>query len=305
MSFLWKYVHKLKYENRYNEADPCMTSFLNQPLDKNGPSTREIDLVDSQQLLAISIANASVNVMVEDDRAGTGVHVQALTTRSIDVTVAGEDLSTTVLAAVNTVLINPSTCNLAGSADHDLVFLALGRTVLVEVTAGPAREEEIVVAAPSEDKGTLRRTRGGAVVLDIVRRAANLQGRVVHGSLVDVAPEGAKVHVESRAVPDQVAIDGVVGGASLGGDAGSSVVGPGSHIHRVRGCNTNGRVLSAKFRGGVVHVVGIADLGDIRSLQMLLVSICCRSQLINLPRDQCCRQSWCCSEPCPCRSTGQ
>jgi hypothetical protein len=43
------------------------------------------------------------------------------------------------------------------------------------------------------------------------------------------------------------------------------MVGPALHV--LAGGDTDGRVLDAKGRNGVVEVVGIGDLGDIGSLQ--------------------------------------
>lgn len=94
--------------------------------------------------------------------------------------------------------------------------------------------------------------------------------RIGHLDLVNVVPEGSKVHIVVAAVIQQVPVDGIVRLSSRRGDTTASEVGPAVHVKRSARRDADGGVLGSERRHGVVHVVRVADLLDIRSPQVIL-----------------------------------
>jgi hypothetical protein len=235
----------------------------------NRPSAGEVDLVDTELLLAILVPNACINVVVVQDRTKLRVIVNTLTTRTVDVTVGLEDSGTTAAGAALAGLVDKAAGCALGPADLDAVFLAGGRLVLVEVAALADREEEVMVVAILGNEGAFLCMRAAGLEGNVGWGRGGLQGRIGHVDTEDVVPEGTVSHDELGAVIVECSVDGVVVVAALGGDTGCAVVGPGVHV--LGGSDTNGGVLDTEMRDGVVEVVCVADKSDVGSLEELLV----------------------------------
>lgn len=82
-----------------------------------------------------------------------------------------------------------------GSANTNVVLSTLSRECLCVLARNTSRVEEVVVVAVFELVGALLAVVEGSVPGDLVGScAANLQGSF-HLDLVDIAPEGTKVHI--------------------------------------------------------------------------------------------------------------
>jgi hypothetical protein len=232
----------------------------------NGPSAGEVDLVDTELLLAVAVTNAGVDVVVIEDGAELGVVVDTLATGSVNPAVGLENSGTAALGASLASFVDEAASSAGGPADLDLVLLALGGPVGVEAAALADGEEEVMVVAVLGDEGGFLSvlTLGLEGNVDCCR-ASGLRGRVGHADGEEILPEGAERHDELASVPVQGTVDGVVVLASLGRDSSGTMVGPALHV--LAGGDTDGRVLDAKGRNGVVEVIGIGDLGDIGSLK--------------------------------------
>jgi hypothetical protein len=196
----------------------------------NGPSAGEVDLVETQLLLTILVANAGVNVVVVQNRAKLWVPDNTLTTRAVDPAVGLEHSSTTAVGAAFSALINKAAGRALGPTDLDAVLLAGGRLVGVEAAALANREEKVVVVAALGDEGAFLGVRAGGLEGDVRRGGGRLQGWVGHFGAEDVVPERPEGHDELGAVPVKGAVDGVVVVAGLGRDAGGTVVRPRVHV---------------------------------------------------------------------------
>lgn len=171
---------------------------------------------------------------------------------------AGQNDGPSTLGTVNTVGIDKRSGH-TRTATHTDRVLRTGRWLGgIITTADPGAEEEVVVArraAQVHETGLLGVGARG-VVGELVARARRARGRVVHGDLVDVVPEGAKGHVVvARGVLVEGRVDGVVGFAAAARDADAAVVRPGAVFHRRRGGVADGGCLFAKGGYGIVHVV--------------------------------------------------
>lgn len=96
-------------------------------------------------------------------------------------------------------------------------------------------------------------TRG--IIGDIVGGRRHLCSGRVHGSLVDIVPKRAEIHVISTVIVEKIAINSIV---ALGGrrrDTRASAVCPRPGLH-CGGCGQpDGRVLRAKRRDAVVDMI--------------------------------------------------
>lgn len=213
----------------------------------NRPATGEVDLVDTELLLTVLVANAGIDVVVVEKRALLRIPVDTLTTGTVDPAVRLENSSTTALGALLARFVDVTTVNLSGPADLDLVFGARSRTVLVKAAALSNREEKIVVVS------ALGNVCGLLCVLTIglegdvdSRTTSRLEGGVVHVHREQIIPEGSHRHDELGAIPVERAIDGVVVLAGGRGDTGAAVIGPGAHRKGLGSRDTDSGVLYTK-----------------------------------------------------------
>ena len=80
--------------------------------------------------------------------------------------------------------------------------------------------------------------------------------RRLHGRLVNVMPEGPKVHLVCAILSDEeVRINGIVCLAAVGADANATVVCPGPDLHVIGRGKSNDTVLGAEGRHSIVEVV--------------------------------------------------
>lgn len=91
--------------------------------------------------------------------------------------------------------INIRPTDTATPADPDGVLLSGGGFIGIVAAADTRAEEEVVVRAAVVHEAPLQGVVARAVVCDLVARGGSRLWRVVHWSLVDIAPETAKVHV--------------------------------------------------------------------------------------------------------------
>lgn len=159
-----------------------------------------------------------------------------LSTRSVDVVVTGKDSGTAATGAAGARGIDKAARGAGGAADANLVLGARGGLAGVVAAADALAPEEVVVAGAVVHEGALLGVRPRGLVGDLVRRRGGRVRVAGHGGLVQVAPEGAKVHVVRRAHGDQVGVNGVVRLGRGRRDAGRAVVGPGAVLHGRRGC---------------------------------------------------------------------
>ena len=231
----------------------------------DGPSAREVDLVDTKLLLAVSIANTSVDIVVVEHGAHLGVVVNTLTTRAIDPTMRLQDSGAAAAGAVNAVLVDKSTGGTSGPTDLDLVLLTFGGPVGIETTALADGEEEIMIlAVQSNERGFLGMCAFGLEGDVGDSRRAGLEWWVGHADTEKILPERSEGHDELGAIPVEGSVDGIVILAAAGLDAGGTVVSPGAEVFA--SCNTDGRVLDTKRGDTVVEIVSVADQGHIGSL---------------------------------------
>ena len=185
------------------------------------PSVDPLDLVNTKELLAISIANGCVNVVVVQDPSQVRIVVNTLTTRSVDGPMRRQNKSTTTVGAAYATLIHETTGSRVGSADLDLVLLASGRAVLVQVAAAAFAEEHVVAAVVVDHVGALLIVGAGGLENGVVGATGfrvDGVGSGVHLDLVDIVPERAKVHQILRSNLDEIGVDGIVRLAAVGRD---------------------------------------------------------------------------------------
>lgn len=153
------------------------------PLDRlyNRPAAGEVNLVDTELLLAIAVADAGVNVVVVEERSLLGVPVDTLTARTVHPAVGLKYGGTATLSALLPRLVDEAAGSAGGPADLDLVFGARSRATGVVSAALASREEEIVVVAALGNVGCLLSVLTFGLESDVGGRATGrLEGRVVH-----------------------------------------------------------------------------------------------------------------------------
>lgn len=173
--------------------------------------------------------------MVVEHGTVRAVRKDALPAGPVDVVVAGEHGGAAAAEAAGARGVDKPARRARRAADADLVLGAGGGLARVVAAADALGPEQVVVARAVVHEAALLRVRARRLVGDLVRRR---RGRVRvgrHGRLVQVAPEGAKVHVVRRADGDQVRVDGVVRLGRRRRDARRAVVRPGPVLHG-RGC---------------------------------------------------------------------
>ena len=185
------------------------------------PSVDPLDLVNTKALLAISITNGSVDIVIVQDPSQTRIVVDTLTTRSVDSAMRRQNKSTTTIGTAHTALVHKSTSSRVGSADLDLVLLASGRAVLVQIAAAAFAEEHVVAAVVVDHVGALLIVGAGGLENGVVGATGfrvDGVGSGVHLDLVDIVPERAKVHQILRSNLDEIGVDGIVRLAAVGRD---------------------------------------------------------------------------------------
>lgn len=140
--------------------------------------------------------------------------------------------------------------------------------LLVERAAATRRPEEVEVLVLRPDEGTLGHVLTSGVVLKMVVRGilSNASGIGKHGALEKVLPEGTKREVILVTVLHQVGVDRIEGVALLGLHASESEINPCAVLHSAADCKTNGRLLGAKGRNGIVAIVESSNLAAIGGL---------------------------------------
>lgn len=178
----------------------------------NGPSTREVNLVDTKPLLRITVPNTCVNIVIVQHRAKARIIVNTLATRSVHPAMRFQNSRSAALGALLTGLIYETTSRTGRPADLDLVLLAGGGPAVVVAAALADGEEQVMVVAVLGNKGSFLcvLTLGLEGNVGACSTAGHLEWRVVHVHGEEIAPEGAKGHDELRAVPIESAVNGVV-----------------------------------------------------------------------------------------------
>lgn len=219
----------------------------------DGPATGPVDLINAKLLLAISVANTGVDVVVVEERALLGIPVNALTAGAINPSVRLKDSGTTTLSAFLAGLIDEAARGALRSADLNLVFLALGGAVGIESTALANREEQVVVIAVLCNERSFLGMLSFRFKCDVGGRAAGgFQRGIVEVHYEQVLPERSERHDKLGTIPVKGAIDGVIVLASLRGDTGTAVVGPGANGEGLGGGYTDSGVLNTEGRNSVV-----------------------------------------------------
>ena len=191
------------------------------------PTAGPVNLVDTELLLAITITDACVDIVVVKKRTLLGIIVNTLAARAIYEAVGLEHSRTTSFSALHASLVNKATCGAGGPADLDLVLGALCGTIGVKATALADREEEIVVVAILGNVGTFLSVLAIWLEGNVDGCSArSRERRIVHVHAEYVVPEGAKGHDKFGTVPVECAIDGIVVLAGRRGDASATVIGP-------------------------------------------------------------------------------
>jgi hypothetical protein len=167
------------------------------------PSTREVNLVDTEPLLAVCIANTGINIVVVQHRSEAGIIVHTLATRTIDKAVRLQDSSASTLSALLARLVDESTSCAGRSAYLDLVLLALGGPVGIETAALANREEKVVVFSVQGNEWRFLSVFALGLEGDgcVLGAAYGLDWGVLHVDGEQVAPEGAVGHDELGSVP--------------------------------------------------------------------------------------------------------
>lgn len=159
----------------------------------SGPAVAPGDFVNSEALVTICIANSGVNVVVVKNPSDDRVVVNTLSTGSIDVAVRRKNNSASASSTACTAGINEAASGARGTADHDLIFLAAGRTRSVKTTALSFAVEHVVVASVLDHVGSLDGMSAGRLVDDVVAGPIGGSGRRFHLDLVKIVPERAEV----------------------------------------------------------------------------------------------------------------
>jgi hypothetical protein len=274
------------------------------------PSIDPLDLVDTQKLLSITVTDRRVNIVIVKYPTQLRIVINTLTTRSINRAVRRKNNSTTARGAALSTLINKSTSSRVRPADHDLVLLSSSRARLVQITALTGAEEHVVTTVVVDHVRGFHGMRARRLEDGIVSSAAlGSVGCALHSNLVNIVPEGAKVHEVLVADFDEVGINGVVRFAAVRSYASCfasdaallemvrsshtrALVGPAAHVHSRRSCETNNRVLRAESACRVVEVVSVTNQRHIRCLFRVRETSCTMNGVIDhIPIDQSC-QSW-------------
>lgn len=159
----------------------------------SGPAVTPGDLVNSEALVTICIANSGVNVVVVKNPSDDRVVVNTLSTRGIDVAVRRKNNSASASSAACTTSIDEAASGARGTADHDLIFLAAGRTRSVKTAALSLAVEHIVVASVLDHVGGLNGMSTGRLVDNVVAGSIGGSGCGFHLDLVKIVPERAEV----------------------------------------------------------------------------------------------------------------
>jgi hypothetical protein len=178
------------------------------------------------RLTIVIVQNGAVRAVGED----------ALTAGAVDVVMAGQDGGAAAAGAAGAGGVDEATGGACRPAHADLVLGAAGGLAGVVAAADTLAPEEVVVARAVVHERALLGVVARGLVGDLVRRRGDRLGRAGHRRLVDVSPEGPKVHVVGRADGDQVRVDGIIGLGRGGRDSGGAVVGPGAVFESGRCC---------------------------------------------------------------------
>lgn len=149
-------------------------------------------------------------------------------------------------------------------ADFNLVLLVRSGTRSVVAAALADGEEEIIELPVLNHERRFLRVLSSRDESELTVGARRLGRWVLHVGRVEAAVEGSKAKAPGVSVPEEVAVDGVVLIARAGLDAGGSEIFERTAVHCGRSGEANGTVLHAESAHGVVDVVLIADLGDVR-----------------------------------------
>lgn len=238
-----------------------------ESLDHHRPSTREVQLIPSEQELLVRVVARVDVVVVNNRRTLLRVVHDPLSTGRVNIIVARENQRSTILGeTIPALLVDKPAIGSGRAADHDFILIARGREVGGRVAASTGREEEVIEISPLELVAAFHGAATGGVLGEVGGAAGDAEGRVGHGDLEDVVPVGAEGEEGDGVgvVLEEVAVDAVVGRA--GGDADAAVVGPGAGVHGLGGGDSDVRVLRADYADGVVHVVGTGHVEDVRRL---------------------------------------
>lgn len=185
----------------------------------------------------------------------SGVVVDSLSTRSVDIIVRRKNNSATIASARLSTLIDKVASSNIGTACHDLVLGSSSRSIIVKAAALALRVKHVVVAAVLVHERCLDGRSDG--LLDIVGKSdsGGGSGGALHICTKKTLPEAAKVQSPDVAVLEKVRVDCVVRLSVVGAHANGADVGPCADVHVRRACEADGRVLGAKRADGVVEVV--------------------------------------------------
>ena len=128
------------------------------------------------------------------------------------------------------------------------------------------------------------------IISNIVRGGSNLCRSRVHGSLVQIVPEGAEIHIISAPVVEQIGVNRIVGLGRRGSDTRASTISPSAGLHGRRCGQSNGRILRAECRDGIVYVIEAIYELHIGGLADWLGYTCSKDTQANLPKDRHFRQ---------------
>lgn len=259
---------KFRPANPSKRRKRSSNNHLDERLDHNRPSAREIQLIPSEQELLVRVVARVDVVVVNDWRTLLRVEHDSLAARRVNIIMASQNQRPAILGkTIPTLLVDKPAIRSGRAADHDFILIARGREVGRRVAASTGREEEVVKISPLELVAAFHGAAAGGILGEVGGAAGDAEGRVGHGDLEDVVPVGAEGE-EGHGVGvvlEEVAVDAVVGGA--GGDADAAVVGPGAGVHGLGGGDSDVRVLGADYADGVVHVVGTSHVEDVRRLR--------------------------------------
>lgn len=136
-----------------------------------------------------------LTIVIVDDNPIRRIIIHALATRPIHIIVTLQHNRARVTRARTrrSTLINVSSRRTRRPTYLDLVLRTRRRLRGIVAAADTAAEEEVVVAAILVHERALGRVRPRWVILHVVAsRARGTERWVLHGDLVDVAPEGAE-----------------------------------------------------------------------------------------------------------------
>jgi len=93
-------------QRRQNAKGVCLTAAQALHLNRRPPIAAPLEHIDTQALVAVSVPDRGVDVVVVDDGAFAGVVVDALTTGAVDLAVRAEDERAAVRRARGALLVN-------------------------------------------------------------------------------------------------------------------------------------------------------------------------------------------------------